>query len=69
MESYTATAVRSGKFWAVTVHDVPGYGDVPTQGHTRVEAHDMAVDLLAMLREHRDFVVTVDFREEGKRDG
>lgn len=29
----------------------------------------MAVDLLAMLREHRDFVVTVDFREEGKRDG
>lgn len=69
MENYTATAVRSGEFWAVTVHNVPGHGDVPTQGHTRVEAHDMAVDLLAMLREHRDFVVTVNFQEEEKRSG
>lgn len=68
MERYAAVAVRDDEFWMVTVHDIPGHGDVITDGHTRVEAYDRAIDLVAALRGHRDFVVTVDFREEGKAD-
>lgn len=65
VEHYKATAVRSGEWWAVEVHDVPVEGPAVTQGHSRTEAHDMAVDLLSLLLEHRNFTVEIDFKEDG----
>jgi hypothetical protein len=64
VEKYKATAVKSGQWWAVTVHDVPVDGPAVTQGHSRTEAEDMTVDMLSLLLGHRDFTVEIDFQEE-----
>lgn len=64
METYTATAHWDGEWWVVTVDNPPGTGMARTQGHDRTEAKDMVTDLLAILLGHRDFTVTVDFKEE-----
>jgi hypothetical protein len=60
---YKATAVQSGEWWVVKVHDVPVNGPAVTQGHSRTEAYDMTVDLLSLLLEHTDFTVEIDFKE------
>lgn len=66
METYTATARWDGAWWVVTVDNPPGTGMATTQGHDRTEATDMVTDLLALLLDHRDFIVTVNFQEESK---
>jgi predicted RNase H-like HicB family nuclease len=63
VEKYKGTAVRSGDWWAVTVHDVPTNGPAVTQGKTREEAEDMTFEMMELLLGHRDFIVTLDFQD------
>jgi hypothetical protein len=67
VEKYEATAEWDGTWWVVTVHDVPVNGPTVTQGHSRTDAEDMTVDMMATMLGHRDFLVTVHFKE--KSDG
>ncbi|WP_410656053.1 hypothetical protein [Amycolatopsis sp. lyj-112] len=45
MKTYQGTAVRDGRFWAVKI---AGVGI--TQGRSRSEARDMALDLIEIMK-------------------
>lgn len=49
--AYTATATRSGKYWAVEIHGLPDHCAGFTQGRTWAEAEHMTRDAIAVLLE------------------
>ncbi|NEA41973.1 type II toxin-antitoxin system HicB family antitoxin [Streptomyces sp. SID11385] len=51
MRDYTATATRSGNWWAVEVQGLPDQYVNATQGATWAEAQEMAEDLVRLTHE------------------
>ncbi len=48
-KTYDATATRSGRWWAVEVHEMPKGHLALTQGRTLKEAEAMAREAIALL--------------------
>lgn len=63
---FNATAVRSGKWWAVEIHDLPRNCAGFTQGETSEEAHSMAVEAVALLLDVPESDVTVNLTFRGE---
>lgn len=63
--TYHATAERSEKWWAISVHDLPEGLTGVTQGKTREEAELMARDVIACLLDvpEDSFDVELEFKE------
>jgi len=57
--TYTATAERSGKWWAVEVPDVPG---AFTQGRNLKEAAEMAREAVALLLDVSEDEIEIDLQ-------
>ncbi|MEW1913779.1 type II toxin-antitoxin system HicB family antitoxin [Kitasatospora sp. NPDC085895] len=57
--TFTAVAERSGRWWAVTVPDVPG---AITQGRNLKEAAEMAREAVALVLDVPEDQVVVDLR-------
>jgi predicted RNase H-like HicB family nuclease len=68
MKTYTAKAVRSGDWWAISVPDVPG---VHTQAKRLDRAEDMARDALALFldipEESIDVVVDAELPDDARQ--
>jgi predicted RNase H-like HicB family nuclease len=58
--TYRATATRSGKWWAVELHDLPPHYFGATQGRDLEDAEFMAQDAVALMLEVPKSEVAID---------
>jgi predicted RNase H-like HicB family nuclease len=63
---FNATAIRSGEWWAVEIHDLPRGCAGFTQGSTPEEAHSMAVEAVSLLLDVPESDVTVNLTLRGE---
>lgn len=58
--TYRATATRSGKWWAVELHDLPPHHFGATQGRDLADAEFMAQDAVALMLDVPKSEVVID---------
>jgi len=67
-KTYDATATRSGRWWAVEVHEMPKGHLALTQGRTLKEAEAMAREAIALLLAVPEAAIVVRLRVAGAEE-